>query len=157
MAVKRAYSYEDINRIIFKTIEINEEWKPHLGEPQLGNSHWLIFGDSGHGKTSYVLQIVKMLCQNCQRVHYNTAEEGLKKSFKMALFRSTDELRMSIAPYKGYTCSKITLLMGLRLSFCLLRINSQATSLNFHSTAGCKEVNFCLISFSISWLKLSMW
>ena len=88
MAVKRAYSYEDINRIIFKTIEINEEWKPHLGEPQLGNSHWLIFGDSGHGKTSYVLQIVKMLCQNSQRVHYNTAEEGLKKSFKMALKRN---------------------------------------------------------------------
>ena len=88
MAVKRAYSYEDINRIIFKTIEINEEWKPHLGEPQLGHSHWLIFGDSGHGKTSYVLQIVKMLCQNSQRVHYNTAEEGLKKSFKMALKRN---------------------------------------------------------------------
>jgi len=88
MAVKRAYSYEDINRILFKTIEINEEWKPHLGEPQLGNSHWLIFGDSGHGKTSYVLQIVKMLCQNSQRVHYNTAEEGIKKSFKMALKRN---------------------------------------------------------------------
>lgn len=88
MAVKRAYSYEDIDRINFKTIDVNEDWKAHLGEPQLGNSHWLVFGDSGHGKTSYVLQIVKMLCQNTQRVHYNTAEEGLKKSFKMALKRN---------------------------------------------------------------------
>lgn len=88
MAVKRAYSYEDINRMSFKTIEIENDWRAHLGEPQLGNSHWLIFGESGHGKTSYLLQVVKMLCQKGQRVHYNTNEEGLKKSFKMALKRN---------------------------------------------------------------------
>lgn len=88
MAVKRAYSYEDIDRITFETIEVSEDWKPHLGEPQLGNSHWLVYGGSGEGKTSYVLSAVRMLCQNDQKVHYNTTEEGLKKSFKMALKRN---------------------------------------------------------------------
>jgi predicted ATP-dependent serine protease len=86
--VARAYSYEDIDRIDFKSIKIANEWKPHLGEPQLGNSHWLIYGESGEGKTSYLLQLVKELCNNNQKVHYNTLEEGLKKSFKLAMKRS---------------------------------------------------------------------
>ncbi len=86
--ITRAYCYEDIERIQFRSIDIASDWKPHLGEPQMGNSHWLIYGESGQGKTSYVLQVVKMLCQSGQKVHYNTAEEGLKKSFKLALDRN---------------------------------------------------------------------
>jgi predicted ATP-dependent serine protease len=86
--VPRAYSYEDIERIKFKTVKIDEEWKEHLGEPQLGNSHWLVYGGSGQGKTSYVLQAVKQICVNSQKVHYNTSEEGMKKGFKMALKRN---------------------------------------------------------------------
>jgi archaellum biogenesis ATPase FlaH len=86
--VPRAYSYEDIERIKFKTIKIDEEWKEHLGEPQLGNSHWLVYGGSGQGKTSYVLQAVKQICVNSQKVHYNTSEEGMKKGFQMALKRN---------------------------------------------------------------------
>ncbi|MBP4139986.1 P-loop NTPase family protein [Flavobacterium geliluteum] len=86
--VPRAYSYEDIEKIKFKTIKTADEWKSHLGEPQLGNSHWLVFGGSGHGKTSYVLQAVKQMCQQGQKVHYNTSEEGMKKGFQMALKRN---------------------------------------------------------------------
>jgi hypothetical protein len=86
--VPRAYSYEDIERIKFKTIKVDEEWQEHLGEPQLGNSHWLVYGGSGQGKTSYVLQVVKQMCLNAQKVHYNTSEEGMKKGFKMALKRN---------------------------------------------------------------------
>lgn len=86
--IPRAYSYEDIERIKFKTIKTDQEWAEHLGEPQLGNSHWLVYGGSGHGKTSYVLQVVKHLCLNSQKVHYNTSEEGMKKGFQMALKRN---------------------------------------------------------------------
>lgn len=89
MAVKvqRAYSYSDIEKRNFKSIQVlDQDLKKHLGEPQLGNSHWLVYGESGDGKTSYVLQIVKELCKN-HKVHYNTVEEGMKKSFKLALKR----------------------------------------------------------------------
>lgn len=86
--VPRAYSYEDIERITFKNIKVDDEWKEHLGEPQLGNSHWLVYGGSGHGKTSYVLQVVKQICAQNQKVHYNTSEEGMKKGFKLALKRN---------------------------------------------------------------------
>lgn len=86
--VPRAHSYEDIERIKFKTIKVDSEWQEHLGEPQLGNSHWLVYGGSGQGKTSYVLQAVKQMCLNSQKVHYNTSEEGMKKGFQMALKRN---------------------------------------------------------------------
>jgi archaellum biogenesis ATPase FlaH len=86
--VPRAYSYEDIERIKFKTIKVDSEWQQHLGEPQLGNSHWLVYGGSGQGKTSYVLQVVKQICMNSQKSHYNTSEEGMKKGFQMALKRN---------------------------------------------------------------------
>jgi predicted ATP-dependent serine protease len=86
--VPRAYSYEDIERITFKNIKIDDQWKEHLGDPQLGNSHWLVYGGSGHGKTSYVLQVVKQICSNAQKVHYNTSEEGMKKGFSLALKRN---------------------------------------------------------------------
>lgn len=86
--VPRAYSYEDIERIKFKTIKIDSEWQQHLGEPQLGNSHWLVYGGSGQGKTSYVLQVIKQICMNSQKSHYNTSEEGMKKGFQMALKRN---------------------------------------------------------------------
>ncbi len=87
MKVQRAHSYEDISSQKFKIIPIQKEWLGHLGEPQLGNSHWLVYGESGHGKTSYVLQIVKMLTE-FEKVHYNTLEEGMKQSFKLALKRN---------------------------------------------------------------------
>ena len=86
--IPRAYSYEDLEKRKFKTIKTAEEWKPHLGEPQLGNSHWLVYGGSGSGKTSYVLQAVKQMCKQGQKVHYNTSEEGMKKGFQMALRRN---------------------------------------------------------------------
>jgi predicted ATP-dependent serine protease len=86
--VPRAYSYEDIDRINFPEIKLDEEWKEHLGEPQLGNSHWLVYGGSGHGKTSYVLQVVKQICSQSQKAFYNTCEEGMKKSFQLALKRN---------------------------------------------------------------------
>lgn len=82
----KAYAYGDIDKRKFKTITIKDtDWSEHLGEPELGNSSWFIYGESGDGKTTYALQIVKMLCQNGYKVHYNTLEEGMKQSFKLAL------------------------------------------------------------------------
>lgn len=86
--IPRAYSYEDIKTKRFDLISVDEEWLPHLGKPQLGDSSWLVYGGSGHGKTSYVLQLVRMLCTTHGRVHYNSLEEGMKESFRMALDRN---------------------------------------------------------------------
>ena len=88
LKIKKALSCADIDKVTFKSIKTDNDWKPHLGEPQLGNSHWLIYGKPGQGKTSYALQVVKQLAANGHKVHYNTLEEGTKKSFQMALNRN---------------------------------------------------------------------
>lgn len=105
--VKRAYSYEDISRKKFESIKIHEDWEAHLGSPQLGNSQWIVYGDSGHGKTSYLLQLAKMLCA-FYRVHYDTLEEGMKKSYQMALERSNIKSVKSKFVFSQETLKELT-------------------------------------------------
>lgn len=86
MNVKRAYSYEDISRKRFNLLDFQGEWKDHIGKPEVSGS-WIVYGLSGNGKTSYVMQLVKYLCL-FGRVHYNSLEEGMRQSFKHALERN---------------------------------------------------------------------
>jgi RecA-family ATPase len=83
MVVKKAYSIADIEKRKFKMLELQGEWKRHLGEMERSGSV-LIMGDSGDGKTTYALQAAKEIC-GTEKVHYNTAEEGIRKSWKRSL------------------------------------------------------------------------
>lgn len=83
MAVKKAYSYSDIEKRSFKTLALDEEGQRHLGEMERSGSV-LVMGDSGHGKTTYALQMSKAICQT-EKVHYNSAEEGIRLSFQRSL------------------------------------------------------------------------
>lgn len=83
MIVKKAYSYADIDKRNFKTIEIEDEWLSHWGEVERAGSI-LIYGKSGHGKTTYTMQAMKAICKS-ERVHYNSAEEGIRMSFRRSL------------------------------------------------------------------------
>ncbi len=83
MTVKKAYSICDIEKRDFKTISLSGEWKRHLGQIEQSGSI-LIMGDSGHGKTSYAMQMAKAFCQQ-EKVFYNSAEEGIRQSFKRSL------------------------------------------------------------------------
>lgn len=83
MPVKKAYSIADIERIEFTIIELEGEWKRHLGEVERSGSS-LVIGDSGHGKTTYALLKSKAICET-EKVLYNTAEEGIRASWKRSL------------------------------------------------------------------------
>lgn len=83
--ISKAYSYADIERMNFKTLPFEGIWYDHIGTPQLGGS-WIVWGGSGNGKTSYLLQLTKYICQ-FEKVHIDTLEEGLRLSFKNALIR----------------------------------------------------------------------
>ncbi|HAT3998587.1 TPA: ATP-binding protein [Elizabethkingia anophelis] len=77
------YSVADINKMSFKILEFEGEWRDLIGKPEIAGC-WLIWGLSGNGKTRFALKLAKYLC-TFQRVYYNTLEEGLKVSFKKAL------------------------------------------------------------------------
>jgi Cdc6-like AAA superfamily ATPase len=83
MAVKKAYTIGDIEKREFNMLPLQGEWKRHLGDMERSGSI-LILGDSGDGKTTYALQVAKTLCE-IEKVHYNSAEEGIKASFKRSL------------------------------------------------------------------------
>ncbi len=86
IVVPRAYSWEDIQNRNFRTLPFEGEFLEHIGEPELSGS-WITWGCSGNGKTAYVLKVAKYLTQ-FTRVHYNTLEEGMRRSFKLALERT---------------------------------------------------------------------
>ena len=83
MAIQKAYSYTDIAKRNFKMLELEGEWKQHLGNMERSGSV-LVLGDSGDGKTTYALQMTKAIAPN-ERVLYNSAEEGIRASFKRSL------------------------------------------------------------------------
>lgn len=83
LIIPRYYTHEDANRASFNTLQFEGEWLRHLGEPERTSSI-LIYGGSGHGKTTYALQMMKYLC-GFGKVFYNTIEEGMRKSFIRSL------------------------------------------------------------------------
>lgn len=79
----RAASVDQVLRTRFKVIPFEGEWKDSIGCPELTGS-WIIWGNSGNGKTRFALQLCKYLCQ-FGRVAYDSLEEGVSVSFAKAL------------------------------------------------------------------------
>ncbi|MDO5608891.1 MAG: AAA family ATPase [Capnocytophaga sp.] len=82
--IPRAYTHEDIERRTFDVLAFTDEWLRHLGDNVERSGSILIYGGSGHGKTTYALQLMKQLC-NFGKVLYDSVEEGMKASFKRSL------------------------------------------------------------------------
>ncbi len=87
MAIKkRAISVDQMLRIKFPIMNFEGEFKASFGCPQLGGS-WLIYGNSGNGKTSLAMQLSKYLT-NFGVVLYNSYEEGVSMSFQNTVIRN---------------------------------------------------------------------
>jgi len=80
--LNRAISVSQLEAMEFNELPFEGDWQALIGNPELSGS-WLIWGDSGNGKTRFALQLCKYLAQFC-RVAYNSMEEGASKSMKKA-------------------------------------------------------------------------
>jgi len=78
-----AKSVRDVINKKYTTLAFEGEFLAAIGAPELTGS-WLIWGNSGNGKTRFTLQLAKYLCQ-FGKVAYNSLEEGMSLSFKKAL------------------------------------------------------------------------
>ena len=81
----RALSPQDLFRMNIKTIGWGGEWKKVLGDPAR-TGVWILWGDSGSGKTSFALQLAKELTKY-GKVAYNSLEQGASLSMREALER----------------------------------------------------------------------
>ncbi len=79
----RAASLDQVLRTRFKVLPFEGEWKEAIGCPELTGS-WIVWGNSGNGKTRFALQLCKYLCQ-FGRVAYDSLEEGVSVSLVKAI------------------------------------------------------------------------
>lgn len=80
---RRAVSVDELYKRQFDELAVPAEWKKLLGTPERTGS-WIVYGESGQGKTSLNMQMAKMLTE-FGRVEYNTLEEGARKSMQEAV------------------------------------------------------------------------
>lgn len=81
--IQRAVSVHELVTMEHNTLAFEGPWLNLIGRPELTGS-WLIWGNSGSGKTRFALQLAKYLTRFC-RVAYNSLEEGASASLKAAI------------------------------------------------------------------------
>lgn len=78
----RAISNQNVLAARFETADFTGAWLASFGRPELRGT-WLIWGDSGSGKTTFTLMLCKYLA-NFGRVAYDSLEQGLSLSLQRA-------------------------------------------------------------------------
>lgn len=82
---KRAYSPTEILNMRIPRIEFDGAWEASMGKPAKSGV-WLIWGQPGNGKTSFVMQLAKYLCR-FDKVVYDSLEESTGLSVQMSMRR----------------------------------------------------------------------
>lgn len=83
--MKRAYSIKDILEKRYETFPLEGAWEDAFGRPERYGV-WFVWGNSGNGKTSFVMQLCKELCRY-DRVAYDSLEEGTSLTVQRNLLR----------------------------------------------------------------------
>ena len=85
MKLRRAYSPGEVLGMRIPRFEFGGAWQASIGNPAKSGV-WIVWGASGNGKSSFVMQLAKYLC-GFGRVIYDSLEEGTGLSFQMSLGR----------------------------------------------------------------------
>ncbi len=72
--MKRALSVKEVLSMKKDTFPFEGQWADAFGQPER-TGVWFVWGNSGNGKSSFVMQLCKELCKY-ERVAYNSLEEG---------------------------------------------------------------------------------
>ena len=92
MRLKRAYSPGEVLNMKIPSFEFTGPWLASIGRPARSGV-WIVWGASGNGKSSFVMQLAKYLC-SFGRVIYDSLEESTGLSLQMSLRRNKmDEVR----------------------------------------------------------------
>ena len=84
--MQRALTAENVLSAKFRGLPFEGEWERVFGHPERRHS-WIIWGQSGSGKTTFNMQLAKHISQS-EPVLYNSMEEGLSVSIQRAYHRA---------------------------------------------------------------------
>ena len=79
----KAISNKNVVNARFEAAEFTGRWLASFGRPEL-RGVWIIYGESGSGKTHFALELLKYLCGFVNRAAYDSLEQGLSLSFQNA-------------------------------------------------------------------------
>ncbi len=82
----RAYSPTQVQAMNIPSFPFDGEWEKAFGHPDR-TGVWIIWGQSGNGKTSFVMKLAKKLCEYCSKVALDSLEESTGLSLKNSLIR----------------------------------------------------------------------
>lgn len=83
--IRSARGVRDVLSMKFSTLPFEGDWQAAFGTPER-RGVWFIWGNSGNGKTSFMMQLCKTLC-SFGRVAYNSMEEGACLTMQNTLIR----------------------------------------------------------------------
>ncbi|WP_304726880.1 ATP-binding protein [uncultured Alistipes sp.] len=81
--MERAISNKNMMNAKFEVADFTGKWLASIGKPELRGA-WIIYGESGCGKTHFALELLKYLCGFVGRTAYDTVEQGKCRSFQNA-------------------------------------------------------------------------
>lgn len=79
----RAYNPREVSQKKYEVIKWDGQWRESFGRPAM-NETWFVSGASAQGKSSFVMQLAKKLCEYGKTL-YVSAEEGIRQSFQRRL------------------------------------------------------------------------
>lgn len=82
---RNAKGVREMLNMKYDTFDFRGEWYEAFGLPEK-RGVWFVWGNSGNGKTSFVMQLCKYLCR-FGRVAYNSLEEGVSLTMQNAMKR----------------------------------------------------------------------
>lgn len=82
----RAFTMSELINRRYDEIQLPGKLGDLVGCPEL-SGNWIIWGPSGNGKTSFVLQLLKAFAQSGIKCIYNSLEEGDGKTLQAAAIR----------------------------------------------------------------------
>jgi nucleoside-triphosphatase THEP1 len=75
MALRRALTLQNIADSKVSRFSFTGDWFDAFGNPQ-STGIWFIYGESGSGKTTFVLELIKYLAGHVNSVFFESLEEG---------------------------------------------------------------------------------
>lgn len=135
----RAYSPKEIQMMNIPSFDFEGEWEDAFGHPDKTGT-WIIWGSSGNGKSSFVMQLAKYLCR-FGKVAYNSLEESTGLSLKNSLIRhKMDEVNGRFIVLDRESMEELSERLSKRRSPDIVIIDSfQYSGLNYNSYKALKE------------------
>lgn len=127
-----------MKRNVFK---LSDRWAAAFGSPEKSGI-WFVWGDSGNGKTNFVMQLCKELTKH-GRVAYNSLEEGAGLTMRDTLERAgMDKVRKRFLLLDGESMEELEERMSRPKSPEVYVIDSyQYTGMNFDDYRRFKEAH----------------